>query len=247
MSTIKISCPKCGGSKHDIILEEREGHRIPIGFKCLEPGCGWQGPSRKITWEDGEEINGGSGTKTLEEMKKEAEARGDWHAARFKGVERPKRSRSQRIPSRKPSIQEPEPITLPSIQPLDHNLMSTTPVTCPTCGQPVIEIWGKIDGIIHWEAGILFFDSKLTDNIKCSVCGEPIGLDALVDKFSLVQGIHDLKVLPVECNNCHVVPDNFPIVGDLVFSWTGEEWKASGEIRQSCPGCSGVLSIYKLP
>jgi hypothetical protein len=257
MTILKVVCPKCGGLKHDIIIELRDGHRIPIGFRCLEEGCGWQGESRKIIWDDGsnETIHTDTTQKTIDEMSRDADVRDEYHRTKFKDPsinKRRKRSSTPRVAkSTEPGVNDVPVVTLPKIKLPSKHLIDSTPITCDVCGQPVVDLWVNISGELQniADKGNLptYYLPLSGFTINCSVCGEQLDKHIMHEVIVLVDVLTILLKPPTECSSCHVSPDKYPITGNLTFSWTNTNWVCSGEVRLSCPGCSSVLSIYKQP
>jgi len=242
---VKITCPKCGGIRHDIILELRDGHKIPIGFRCLEEGCGWQGRDRLMVFSDNPNASSASAreltSKSIGQLRDEAIERGDYIDTKRGFKKSAPKTKALKSKTQAPSVPVAE-VIVPMLKPLDHDLLSTTPIVCPSCEQPVIELWASFTGVIEKPAG-----ATLLASMKCSVCGELISHNALTDKFNPTPIVVSLFEYPSECNNCHITPDKYPIAGNLVFSWNGGDWQCSGEARLICPGCSNILSIYNIP
>lgn len=48
----KFICPSCESENCELQFSTVGGHRIPGLWRCLEPGCGWEGKLRKIVFVD---------------------------------------------------------------------------------------------------------------------------------------------------------------------------------------------------
>lgn len=178
----KFICPECDSDNCELQFSVVDGHRIPGFWRCLEPGCGWEGKLRKCVFVDVPDQPSPYTKKTTATVRR----------AQTGTTSLMSKEDKDGIVIVLPSMTEAWKETMDKIAAisaeLDEGPHTTCPLSCPCCREPLVEILTSCAGTVKWtylapakpeDASGWYWHVQETWSFRCPVCEEGLTFENL--------------------------------------------------------------------